>query len=134
MFREQFDVLLVHDGGQRLHGGGQVGQAASFGLCDPVGRVVVAVEDDAFVIGGDLLEYLLGGRFDVVALFELVGDFAEDVGDDGVQDERRAGGGLGRTDMKLELVAGEGERAMVAVGAVLGSAVWKCPAAVRRPV
>ena len=117
----QLDVLGRDEGGQGRGGVLLVGQAAALGLDLPLGRVAVAVEDDAPVVADGPLDQGDHRVGEVLGGFQLVGVALQLLGHGGVQD------GVGVAEVlvaaghpELELVAGEGEGGgAVAVGGVL---------------
>ena len=90
----------------------------------PGGGVVVAVENDALVVGDGIHHDLLHGGADIYGGFELIGELAQHVGHNGVDDHVGFGDGLrraGTAELKFISCESEGRRA-VAVGGVLGDA------------
>ena len=117
---KQLDILRQHVLGQRRGRVLEVFKSALFGLCDPRLVIAVAAEKDAAVLFERALNKLVQSTCEVGCFFKLVGENAQRVCDDRVQNRRRAGYGLARAGhAELEFVAGEGNgRGTVAVGGV----------------
>ena len=121
---KQRHILGVHIVGQGVHRGGQVEQAAAFGLLHPCLVIAVAVEDDAHVRAQRLADQGVYGSGHILGGLQLVGHLHQGIGDGGVEDDVGAGDGLRTAQAaELELVAREGKgRGAVAVGGVAGEA------------
>ena len=117
---QKLDILRQHVLGQRRGRVLEVFKSALFGLCDPRLVIAVAAEKDAAVLLERALYKLVQSRSKVRCFFKLVGENAQRVCNDRVQNRRRAGYGLARAGhAELEFVAGEGNgRGTVAVGGV----------------
>ena len=93
-------------------------------LLAPCGGVVVAVEDNALMVGDGVNDDLLYLGTQIRRLLQLIGKARQHVGHDGVDDDVRIGDGHGRAGRaEFKLIARKGEgRGTVAVGGVLGNA------------
>ena len=120
---EELHRLLADEGGNRVNGGLEIGQAALLSFRVPRFRVTVAVENDPFVLLDDLGKECLQRLVEVFTRFrirfELRGDVVERLGDNriqrGVGTRNRLAGG-NRTEFKLVASEGEGGGAVTVAG------------------
>ena len=123
---EDLDGRLGDDLREGVRGRAEVLEAALGGFLVPLLGVTVAVEDDATMLGQDVLQDDLEGGVEVALLGldlfgELIGELVEGVGHDRVEDRERTGHREGGADgAELKLVAREGKRARtVSVASIL---------------
>ena len=119
---EQLQVLFVNQRLERFRRRSQIGQTALLRLFNPFSGVVVAVENDPFVIADHFMENRLQSGVEVLLLdvFQSVGDFVHAFCHDCIENHADAGAGLaGAGSAVLELRAGKGKGGRsVAVGTV----------------
>ena len=88
------DILFRRIAGERVHRGIQPGKTALLSLFHPFVRIVVAVENDAFMIVNGSDDQIMQGGAEIGCIFKLVSKLTEAFRDNGIQYNIGIGNGI----------------------------------------
>jgi len=77
-----------------IDSGLQIRQTSSLGFSNPFLGIVVAIENNAFMVLNDFLHYSIHFCFEILSLFEAIGNLAQSFSHNGIDNKVRCGDGL----------------------------------------